>query len=479
MSDPKQLKAVLTSLREAIASVEKEEEHSANTVIKSFALVLTSELLSRGIAIDLPPEGNNNNNFASNPEWIISLLEYIRTNAGKVAIDDVDSAHNSVYPIPMLAALNGAQGMAASACAAICDSGKIYNNGDEYVDNFELLPMKKNDGVVKSYREAMKRCQDVDDGRLYTLLKLVTTLECPEHSSSSTISKSKIRRLKLQQISQLQHTLNHVAYANYLHGAVNYAVDQPPMWKRCLDSALLLSSNNNSDCESSYSGSELNYKAYFNSQTIQPLNNMIRIAESKGNEKRVKELSLLLAVGYLGGVRERLAETKKTKTGANDGSGGGDGEEEERLNTFSVDLLVQKFFVERTLLPVELEIMTVPSLLDSAKQALSICEPIEYTSAERESWLLCRYIREQMDYLTEESKIWSEVHRQYRSMLNRKPETDVPSVGAKHSKAMVATKIKAIASTKEDMEQQIRAKSMQKPSINGKPTRWSWIHCHH
>jgi hypothetical protein len=74
MSNPKQLKEVLTSLREAIASVEKEEA-STNTAIKSFCLILTSELSARGIAIDLPPQEDDNT--------IISLLDSIRTHAGK------------------------------------------------------------------------------------------------------------------------------------------------------------------------------------------------------------------------------------------------------------------------------------------------------------------------------------------------------------------------------------------------------------
>ena len=147
MSNPKQLKAVLTSLREAIASVEKEEKDA--TIIKAFSLVLTCELSSRGIAIDLPND-TATKYTSCNSEWIISLLDSIRTNAGKVAIDDVDSnSRNSggsgKYPIPMMAALNAAQGMAMSACASIfCCSTKIYNNGDEYVDNFALLPIINN-----------------------------------------------------------------------------------------------------------------------------------------------------------------------------------------------------------------------------------------------------------------------------------------------------------------------------------------------
>ncbi|KAL7443850.1 hypothetical protein ACHAXM_009001 [Skeletonema potamos] len=467
MSNPKQLKEVLTSLREAIASVEKEEA-STNTAIKSFCLILTSELSARGIAIDLPPQEDDNT--------IISLLDSIRTHAGKVAIDDVDSGGGSAYPTPLMAALNAAQGMAVSACADICCAVKIYNNGDEYLDNFALLPIK-GESVAKAYKEALKRCQDVDDGRFFTLLKLVTSLDpTKDVVDSSSIPKSKIRRLKLLQIRQLQHTLNTMAYANYLHGAVNYAMDQPPMWKRCLDSALLLNNYSNySDGDESSSftttttaaittnnsnnnGSELNYKAYFNSRTIQPLNNMIRIAQAKGNEKRVKELSLLLAVGYLGGVRERLDEMKKTRKQSNEGGEGDD----KQLSTLSVDELVQTFFVDRTPLPIELEIMTVPSLLDYAKTALTTCgPPIENSSSsslERESWLLYHYIQEQMNHLQEESKIWSEVHREYRAMLNRNPELDnIPSIGPKKSKATTVTN-KTTASSKEEMEQQIRTK---------------------
>eukprot|EP00985_Skeletonema_marinoi_P013908 scaffold6999_cov194-Skeletonema_marinoi.AAC.2 len=387
-------------------------------------------------------------------------------NAGKVAIDDVDNSNNK-YPIPMMAALNAAQGMATSTCATICCPVQIYNNGDEYLDTFELIPINTSTGVATAYKEAMKRCQDVDDGRFYTLLQLVSTLTPPDVVDTS---KSKIRQLKLQKIRQLQHTFHTMAYANYLHGAVNYAMDQPPMWKRCLDAALLLNDYNDdgnnelfatSINSNNSSGSELNYKAYFNSQTIQPLNNMIRIAQAKGNEKRAKELSLLLAVGYLGGVRERLEEMKTTKKDTTTSASEG---EEKKLSAFSVNELVQKFYVDRTPLPIELEIMTVPSLLEYAKKALCACEHrptiVEISlssSLEKESWLLYHYIQEQMDHLGEESMIWSDVHRQYRAMLNRKPESNLPSIGAKKSKSTTGAN-KSTASSKEEMELQTRTK---------------------
>ena len=356
-----------------------------------------------------------------------------------------------------MAALNAAQGMALGACAEICCPDTVYNYGDEYVDNFQLLPMD-NGGVATAYKEALTRCQDVEDGRFYTLLKLVTTLQTmvDTTTSSSSMPKSKIRQLKLQRIRQIQHELNTMAYASYLHGAVNYAMDQPPMWKRCLDSALLL---NNDDSPSSantknhdINGSELNYKAYFNSQTIQPLNNMIRIARAKGNEKRVKELSLVLAVGYLGGVHERLEGMKKTKQDTTS-SGKEDGKKI-KLSSLPIHVLVQQFYVDRTPLPIELEIMTVPLLLEYAAKALSTCG--EPNTEGGESWLLYHYIQEQMDYLAEESKIWSEVHRQYRAMLNRKPEVGVPSIGTKKKATSVTSKV--TVSSKEDMEKQIRTK---------------------
>lgn len=386
-------------------------------------------------------------------------------NAGKVAIDDVDTPSNN-YPTPMMAALNAAQGMAAAACATICCPKSVYNSGDDYLDSFQLLPIQKG-GVAKAYREALQRCQDVDDGRFYTLLQLVTSLLIDHESNNddTSLPRSKIRQLKLKQINQVQHVFHTMAYANYLHGAVNYAMDQPPMWKRCLDSALLL----NNDGSNDNNGSELNYKAYFNSQTIQPLNNMIRIAQAKGNEKRAKELSLLLAVGYLGGVRERVNEmkttTKQDSSGSNSTDREGDDEtKKKKMSALSVTELVQKFYIDRTPLPIELEIMTVPSLLEYAKKALSACDAPTtaedvVSSSPKESWILYHYIQEQMDYLAEESMIWSDVHRQYRAMLNRKPESGVASIGAvKKSKGTTSGTKKVVASSKEEMEQQTRTK---------------------
>ena len=133
------------SLRNAITSLDNIS--SAVSSSTAFRLLLVSELASHSVGVNLPLNYNSNTNV----EWIITLLESIGSVAGNVAIDDVDSSV-SEYPVPMMAALNAALGMVASACcASILRIGKSVNAPP-------LLPMDK-DAVHKAVLDTMKRCQ--------------------------------------------------------------------------------------------------------------------------------------------------------------------------------------------------------------------------------------------------------------------------------------------------------------------------------
>ena len=103
------------------------------------------------MGINLPSKDNSN---TKNVKWIITLLESIGSVAGKVAIDDDANISSSGvgYPVPMMAALNGASGMAASACCA-----SILGIG-ESVNVLPLLPMDE-DAVYEAVVDTMKRCQ--------------------------------------------------------------------------------------------------------------------------------------------------------------------------------------------------------------------------------------------------------------------------------------------------------------------------------
>ena len=427
--NPKKLKVILTSIREAIADLEKSASPSAPSAAFCFCLLLVSELASRGAAcasIDLPSDGST---CATNVEWIASLLESIRDVAGKVPIDaTVGISGSGLFPPPMMAALNAASGMAASACATALlrdvSSVSSGDDGDDAMSMLNLLPMK-NKTIKESVVDTMKRCLEVNDGRFYTLLKL-----------AHDVSSAETQTLQ-QKVHQIQQDCTTIAYANYLYGATNFAMDQPPIWKRCLDASLLetkkLTDADGASTTTS-NNSTTNYKAYQTSRTILPLQNMIRIAQSKGNDKRVKELSLMLAVGYLGGVSERLLERMKnennnTAIANNNDDGKEKKKEKSKLDKLSMEQLLTTHYLHRASTFCEMEeYSTTKTLLDGAKEALASCdEPSKEIDTDNnccdETWLLYHYVQVQIKHLTEESTIWMDVQRQHRAMLNRRPES--------------------------------------------------------
>ncbi|KAL9182460.1 hypothetical protein ACHAXT_013112 [Thalassiosira profunda] len=441
---PKGLKALLTSLRVAISSLDKSAdnggpksspEDDVKRASAAFALVLVSELASRGVGVELPT-GPPAEGYGS--EWTATLLGCVRDAAGKVPIDDASGA--SGYPPPMMAALNAASGMAASACASCAEVD--WTSGPP-----PLIPMAGKEGksVYDAFQEAKKRCEEVHDGRFYALLALA------QAANTEGIRRTGLRR-----------HFNAMAYANYLYGASNFAKDQPPIWKRCLDAAL-----ENARLESSGGGAE--YTRYRNAGTILPLRNMIRIAQAKGNEKRVKELSLLLVVGCVGGAEERIERMEK-ECGSSSPQGGKDGKEGEKkpkLKDQAFGELIESYFLRRSSVLVELEdFSTTQTLLDSAKESLALCErPAECTVENHEMWLLYHYVQVQIKRLKEEAIIWIDVQRQHRAMLNRRPEGESTgaSIGSKKSAKTVGGKKTITAAapkvqTREEMESETRSR---------------------
>ena len=431
--NPKKLKVLLTSLREVISAADK----SPVNLSVAYCLLLVSELASRGIGIDLPSTTNDDDGYdnGNNEAWITVLLDGIKSVAGKVAIDDANdddgdgvssSSSSGDYPQPMMAALNAASGMAASACVSALE-GAANSSNNNSSDTLLLLPMN-NKSIRESVSDTIKRCQDVDDGRFYTLLKIALDIYDDGSDASDISTEEKKLEMKQTKIQQLKQQFNTIAYSNYLYGASNFGKDQAPMWKRCLDTALLLGDTTES---SNTSNTTTNYKSYQNTFTILPLQNMIRIAHSKGNDKRVKELSIFLSLGYLGGVQERL-DRMKNDTDSKGVSGDGkkkdkEGKKEPKLcgKDQTVEKLLTTYFQHRSSALVELEeFSTSKTLLDLAKDSLSKCDcPTTTTSEENyEAYLIYHYIQAQIEYLSEESNIWIEVQRMYRSMLNRRPD---------------------------------------------------------
>ena len=344
--NPKLLKGALTSIRAAVGEVNDDPSH--DSISKPFVLLLVSELASRGAGVDLPNSYDDNG-------WIKTLLESISTVAGKVAIDDAGKKGEGNYPPPMMGALSAASGMAASAVAA-----SIQSSSSD-ADVVTLMPLRDK-SVQEACQSTMKRCIDVNEGRLYTLLKLASDCrkEAQDVDSQESTSDNKKRQRRGIFNHNMAMTFHTLSYSNFLYGASNFVTDQPPMWKRCLDSALE---------QSAPAGSEgaTNYRAYQNPQCTLPLQNLIRIAKGKGNAKRVKELSLYLCTGYLGAVQERLERIKSTTSS---GTAESDDKKSKPLDQQMSEELVRAHFLNRTNIYVDFEYFSsFDSLFESATNA--------------------------------------------------------------------------------------------------------------
>lgn len=312
----------------------------------------------------------------------------MNTTAGKPAIT------KDAYPAQLMAALYAAGGMAASALSSSTKSNT-------------------SNSVREACSKTMKRCSDVNDGKFYTLLKFLSSDTSPDDKTLIT----------------------DIAFANYLYGAEKYGMDQMPMWKRCLDCAI-----------STSNGSGENHQSYMNVKAIVPLKNMIRIAQSKGNTKRVEELRVWLVCAYIGAIQSRLN---------NDDS---DRKEETVFSKMSMRQLADAFFLRKTSL-VKLERESLECLLELAGECLSAYpKPMDATSDE--SKLLYFYLQTQIHHLSEESKIYEEVQELVRAKKNRLPENEAKSSknGKLSTDAVKSSSVTVTAADKIEMYKQTRRK---------------------
>lgn len=365
------LKEQLTSLRESISALD-----ASSPSISGYAVLLTIELASRDVHYALTPS------LVSDAD-LPSLLDAVNNTAGKSAIG------KDVYPQQLMAALYAAGGMSASALTT-CSKNAVSST------------------VREACTKAMKRCKEVNDGRFYTLLKLLSS-----------------------DVSDANSFLTDIAYAYYLYGAENYAIDQMPMWKRCFDCAL---------------GGEEDHRSCSNPKTIGPLKNMMRIAQSKGNVKRVAELRVWLVCGYIGAIQGRIQNDSDER------------KEESVFEKMSMQQFVDVFFSRKTSLT-KLESTSVEMLLELAEECLAACDkPLDAGSDE--SKLLYYYLETEIHHLTEEVNIFGEVQQLVRAKKNRLPEKEAKA--GKSGKLTPATSkttsIEVTAADKADMYNQTRRK---------------------
>jgi hypothetical protein len=114
--------------------------------------------------------------------------------------------------------------------------------------------------------EAVPRCKEVNEDRLLALIGV------------AGLTTSAGEEDKARQISQLLQIAE-----GYFLRAASFQPDPPQMWKKALDAIVARST--------------LEQEELF--EAVYPLENLIRVAETKGNAKRVTELSLRLSESYL------------------------------------------------------------------------------------------------------------------------------------------------------------------------------------
>ena len=262
--DGKKIKEHIGKLKESLDSIAADD---AKSLLPCYRLVISSELSQRGVIVPLDTLDDE------------KLLQAITNAAGKPLLGE-----HQVKP-PLIA---GAAVVSAMAAQKLADA--MLNKPSE---QSPLLSKER-------CASAFQRCQDVNDDRLLSLLHLAT---------SQAIAKD------IPNLEGVALLLLRIAYGNNLRAASFSNPEQPPMFKRSLDACVKaqdtlthllrkarISTDIGADILSSGGlDAEDDYASYYTRDAINPLLNLIRIAESKHNPKRVAELSLRITQSYIDG----------------------------------------------------------------------------------------------------------------------------------------------------------------------------------
>jgi len=267
ISEPKKIKEQLAKIKQAIDAVADDD------VVSAFRLLLVVELTQRRTIV-------------STDVGIDDLLSiHCLASAGKSLLHN--NYESISFPKQLVAGANAIAGVVAEkyACAV-------------------LLNNSKQKGVLDSsssiYQNLINRCKEVSDTRFQIILQLAA-------SSSSEVPPLEMSVLFLT-----------ISMGSYLRAAYFSNPDTPLMWKRSLDICIKLHSILRKSRRLSSSRSKKypdivaddvviipqlsekqDYQMYHTIIVVRPLTNLIQIAESKGNKKRVAELSLRLVEGYI------------------------------------------------------------------------------------------------------------------------------------------------------------------------------------
>ena len=334
MSEPKKVKAYIGELKAHLDKLSTYNNNNDTALLPSkyLQLLLLSELCQRGTLIPLKDvfigsdngDNANDNDGGNGDGGCTKILDAIQNSAGKAMLDETKVPKPLVAGSAVISSMVAEKladillSIAASKAAETSTSTSSINNN--FLETMGIIPENE-----KS-QDVLRRCQDVTDKRFEILLNLGRASflkeRCccsngPSGNTSNSNSNSTQSKIKIEGYAVVAVLLLRMSLGNLFRAASFSNPDQPPMWKKSLDlcvklNGLLLSLRhllNNSNAESN--GQTVNnenmtcattedaYEAYHIRDTIHPLQNLIRIAESKNNLKRVSELSLRLTESYI------------------------------------------------------------------------------------------------------------------------------------------------------------------------------------
>jgi tetratricopeptide (TPR) repeat protein len=278
------------------------------------ALVIRMELAQRGVLLnDMPlilaDDGNDNN---SSKIILPKLWEAVRTTAGKSILTLEQQQSANLPPPPLLAGSSAIAGRVAELVAKRSQQQQHQQQQQQQQQQSQSFFATIHKDPL--YQSALARCHEVQDDRLAGLLRLLLgTMEQQQPDSSDTASSSSCSLAWYQ-----------VAQGYYLRAA-SFQPNSPPMWKKAWDMVLEIQQQQLQQQQQHDWDPTRNNKAavvvYHVPQPVEasfPLTQLIRVAASKGNSKRVSELSLFLAESYLShnnSTKTLTTTTTPTSTG--------------------------------------------------------------------------------------------------------------------------------------------------------------------
>jgi tetratricopeptide (TPR) repeat protein len=247
-----QVKAFLASVKDSLSSPPDNAAVSPNAASKSpasfdslFVALARIELMHRGVWVD-----------SDGPAAVIDRLV---STAGKSVLDS-----GSSWPVPLLAASAGLAGRIAEE--VILQQESTVNQSSNATLPSSSATSSSSSSSLPSLQSAMTRSQQVSDER-FRLLLAVYNETTTRNTSTADVSSSW-----------------YILAQGYYLRAAYFQPDNPPMWKKIWD----VIQQHEKTTNTFPTGQE-----YYAIQQLQ------RIAQSKGNSKRVMELQLPLVESYL------------------------------------------------------------------------------------------------------------------------------------------------------------------------------------